>query len=146
MRIFLLPITTRRALIYCQRGSRKPAQQQSYLDRATKKASETWAKWEEADGGWQKKLTVYGNRALQRIPYEEWGLKSFPPLSAQVEADELADNKKFPVYYPGNVMHHDDVPRVMARLAKERKQLHWNRFAWSLVGIPFSLPFGLIPV
>jgi len=146
MRIFLIPISTRRALIYCQRIEKKPVADLSYVEKAAKKGAETWAKWEAAKGGWQKKLTEYGNRALQRIPYEEWGLKSFPPASSQIQAEELIANKKFPVYYPGNIMKHEDVPKVMARLAKERKQLHWNRFTWSLIGIPFSLPFGLIPV
>jgi len=146
MRIFLLPISTRRALIYCQRVNKKPTADLSYLDRATKKAADTWSKWEAAKGGWQKKLTEYGNRGMQRIPYQEWGLKSFPPANAQIEAEELAANKKFPVHYPGNIMKYEDVSKVMARLAKERKQLHWNRFTCSLIGLPFSLPFGLIPV
>ena len=146
MKLYLLPLSTRRALVYCQKVTQKPAAELGYVDRATKKAADTWARWEAAESGWQKKLTVYGNRALQRIPYQEWGLKSFPPANFTVEAEELANNQKFPVYYPGNIMRHEDVPKIMARLAKERKQLHWRRFTWSVIGIPFSIPFGLIPM
>ena len=146
MRLFLLPISTRQALIFCQRAPRKTAQQAGYVDKITKRVTDTWAKWETAEKGWQKKLTEYGNRGLQRIPYQEWGLKSFPPLTQKVQAEELADNKKFSIFYPENIMKSQDVPKVMGRLASERKNLHWNRFLWSMIGLPFTIPFGLIPV
>jgi hypothetical protein len=146
MRLFLLPITTRQALIYCQRAAQKPTKEIGYVDRITKKAAETWANWEAAEKGWQKKVTEYGNRGLQRIPYQEWGLKSFPPLTQQVQAEELADNKKFSVFYPENIMKGEDVPKILGRLASERKNLHWKRFWWSMIGLPFALPFGLVPV
>jgi hypothetical protein len=146
MRLFLLPISTRQALIYCQRAAQKPTREIGYVDRITKKAADTWAKWEAAEKGWQKKITVYGNRGLQRIPYQEWGLKSFPPLTQQVQAEELTDNKKFSVFYPENIIKSEDVPKIMGRLASERKNLHWKRFWWSMCGLPFTIPFGLIPV
>lgn len=116
------------------------------MDRITKKVADTWAKWEAAEKGWQKKITEYGNRGLQRIPYEEWGLKTFPPLTPQLQAQELADNKKFSVFYPENIIASDDVLKILGRLASERKNLHWTRFWWSMVGLPFTIPFGLIPV
>jgi Mitochondrial K+-H+ exchange-related len=146
MRLFLLPISTRRALIYCQRIHEKPAKELTLIQKTINKVPQTWAKWETAESGWKKTLTEYGNRGLQRIPYQEWGLKSFPPLTPQVQADELTNNKKFEMIYPGNVVSTEDVPKVMRRLANERKQLHWKRFIWSLVGLPFTIPFGLVPV
>jgi hypothetical protein len=146
MRLFLLPISTRQALIYCQRAAQKPTKEIGYVDRITKKAADTWAKWEAAERGWQKKITEYGNQGLQRIPYQEWGLKSFPPLTQQVQAEELAENKKFSVFYPENIIDGEDVPKILGRLASERKNLHWKRFWWSMCGLPFTIPFGLIPV
>lgn len=146
MRIFLLPLTTRQALVYCQRAPLKPATKPSIIERIIRKANETWAKWERAEKGWQKKVVVYGNRALQRIPYQEWSLKSFPPTNATLQAEQLTDGTKFDVLYPGNIMDKEDVSKVLARLAKERKQLHFNRFIGSMVGIPFTFPFALIPV
>jgi len=146
MRLFLLPITTRQTLIYCQRITQKATSELSYADRITKKATETWAKWEAADKGWQKNVVKYGNRALQRVPYPEWGLKSFPPSNPQIQAEQVTANKKFDVFYPGNIMKEEDVPKVMSRLARERKQLHWNRFIGSMVAMPFTIPFALVPV
>lgn len=146
MRIFLLPLTTRQALVYCQRNTSKPLARLSIVDRITKKASETWAKWEQAEKGWQKQIVTYGNRGLQRIPYQEWALKSFPPTNATLQAEQVTNGEKFDVLYPGNIMSKEDVPKVLARLARERKQLHFNRFIGSMVGLPFTIPFALIPV
>jgi hypothetical protein len=149
MRLFLLPISTRRALVYCQKTSKKPATELSYIDRATKKAVDTWASWETKEKGWQKMVTKYGNQGLQRIPYEEWGLKSFPPLTHAIQADDMAmmaEGKRFDVVYPANIMKQEDAPLVLARLAKERKQFHWRRFIGCLVGMPITVPFALIPV
>ncbi|KIX05735.1 uncharacterized protein Z518_03707 [Rhinocladiella mackenziei CBS 650.93] len=146
MRLFLLPLTTRQALIYCRRAEQKSSGNVKIVDRLTKKAAETWADWEAADGGWRKQLVKYGNQGLQRIPYQEWALKSFPPSNPKLQAEQIAENKKFDVIYPGNVMKPEDVPKVLGRLARERKQLHWNRFLGSMVAMPFTIPFTLVPV
>jgi hypothetical protein len=149
MRLFLLPISTRRALVYCQKRTRKPTTELSYIDRATKKAVDTWAGWEQKEKGWQKMVTKYGNQGLQRIPYEEWGLKSFPPLTHTIQADDMAmmeEGKRFDVVYPANIIKHEEAPLILARLAKERKQFHWRRFIGCLVAMPVTVPFALIPV
>ena len=149
MRLFLLPISTRRSLIYCQKITQKSTTDLSYVDRATKKAADTWAAWEAAEKGWKKTITKYGNQGLRRIPYEEWGLKSFPPLNQTVQADDMAmmaDGKRFDVHYPANIMKREEVPLIGARLAKERKQFHWTRFVTCLIGLPMTIPFALIPV
>lgn len=148
MRIFLLPLTTRQALVYCQKPARQAtaAAPLSYVDRIQNKATQTWAKWEEADSGWKKTVVTYGNAGLQRVPFQEWGLKSFPPAKPKLQAELLANNKKFDVFFPGNVMKQEDVPKTLLRLAKDRKTLHWNRFIGSMIAMPFTIPFALIPV
>jgi Mitochondrial K+-H+ exchange-related len=147
MRIFLLPISTRQALIYCQKPAvQANAKPTSLVDRAITKAAATWAKWEQAEKGWQKTIVAYGNAGLKRIPYQEWGLKSFPPSSPVSDSNEVAENKKFDVIYPGNVLHQSDVPKVLYRLAKDRKNLHWNRFIGSMIAMPITIPFALVPV
>lgn len=146
MRLFLLPLTTRQALVFCQRAAKPPGAETSYAEKIQKKVVETWAKWETAQSGWKKQVVTYGNRGLQRIPYQEWSLKSFPPSNPKLQAEQLAEGKKFDVIYPGNIMRSEDVPKVLARLARERKQLHWNRFIGSMVAMPFTVPFALIPM
>ena len=147
MRIFLLPISTRQALIYSQKSAAQASvAPKSYAERIQKKATETWAKWEEAEKGWQKQLVTYGNAGLKRVPYQEWGLKSFSPSNQKQDAEQIVDSNKFDVIFPGNLMHKDDVPKVMQRLAKDRKNLHWNRFIGSAILMPLTAPFALIPV
>jgi len=146
MRLFLLPISTRRALIYCKRINKQLNVETGYLNRAQNKAADTWAKWESAEKGWQKKITQYGNQAFKRIPYEEWGLKSIPPLSARKDKSELAGDEKITIHYPENVVRKENISEILRRLATERQGLHETKLRWSLIGLPFMIPFALIPV
>lgn len=146
MRLFLLPISTRRSFLYCQRLNRQLSGEPGLIDKIANKASTTWIKWEEGDKGWQKKVTEYGNRAFQRITYEEWGLKSIPPLSARRKAEELKGKEKVEVLFPAAIIKKENVTAVLRTLATERQALHRRRMWWSVVGIPISLPIGLIPM
>ncbi|KAI1905867.1 hypothetical protein LOZ12_006649 [Ophidiomyces ophidiicola] len=146
MRLFLIPISTRRTLLYCKKATSGAVAELSYLDRITNKASATWVKWEEADGGWKKALTTYGHRVLQRIPYEEWGLKSVPPLNARREAHELQSQKPIELLYPENVIRESRVLGMLRTLATERQDLHRRRMWWSLGVAPLTAPIALIPV
>lgn len=148
MRIFLLPLSTRQSLIYCHRLATKPSATDKFsiVDWVQRKATNTWADWEGAEKGWKKTIVTYGNKGFKRIPYQEWGLKSFPPSTPDLQAQQVTDGLKFDVIFPGNVMNKDDVPKILARLANERKTLHWNRFIGSMIAIPFTVPFAIIPV
>lgn len=149
MRLFLLPISTRRSLIYCERMHEKLASDRTILDRITNKANETWASWEKDDKSWKrwkKTLTVYGNKALRRIPYEEWGLKTIPPLTAKRRQAELEGKEKVEVIFPGLFLRNEKVPGMLQQLATERQALHRKRMIWSIIGMPLSAPFMLVPV
>ena len=99
LRLYILPISTRRSLLYCQtlkssssgsNASSSPTASPHtqtwtssprgkithYLDLATQKVTSKWLLWETAEWGWQRWLTRTGNRVLYNLPYEEWGLKS----------------------------------------------------------------------
>ncbi|KAI9778986.1 MAG: hypothetical protein M1839_007797 [Geoglossum umbratile] len=145
MRLFLLPISTRRTLIYCERSSRLTTNQKTLLDKATAKAAQIWVQWEKSNKKWQRTVTEYGNRAFQRIPFEEWGLKSIPPLSPQRRA-EGATSKKVEVTFPLTLIRPDSVGALLRKLGTERQSLHRKRMWWSIVGMPITLPMALVPV
>lgn len=147
MRLFLLPISTRRTLIYCERA-REAVQgaQQPISERVINKAASTWAQWEKAERGWQKRLTVYGNQLFMRIPYEEWGLKSIPPATRK-RLQEIDQGKlDFHCLYPGAFMKPSRVPEVLKALATERQGYHKRKMWTSLAWMPLTIPFTVVPM
>lgn len=146
MRLFLLPISTRRTLIYCQRLNVTTSEQQTFLDKGTKRAANLWASWEKKESGWQKKIVDLGNKALKRIPYEEWGLKSIPPLSARRQEDELSGKEQVEVHFPPSLIPENRVTEVLKILGTERESLHKSRMIYSILGWPISAPFALVPM
>ncbi|OAA68863.1 hypothetical protein ISF_03238 [Cordyceps fumosorosea ARSEF 2679] len=151
MRLFLVPVSTRRTLLYAQRlgVTTKEQAAASPLDRAVAFAARTWAGWEKRERGWQRRVVDYGNHAFRRIPFPEWGLKSVPPLSARRRAEELAgrdDGGKVEVVFPASVIPEAEVESVARRLATERQALHRRQMMWCFAGMPITLPFALVPV
>ncbi|QSS59471.1 hypothetical protein I7I51_08906 [Histoplasma capsulatum] len=146
MRLYLLPISTGRSLLYCKRIDTRSAKELSRLDRITQKASTTWAKWEQAEQAWKKRLVAYGNRVLQRIPYEEWGLKSVPPLSTRRQTEELQTHTQVSLVYPKGIIQESKVLDLLRDLATARQRLHRRRMWWSIFIAPLMLPVALIPL
>ncbi|KAI9789386.1 MAG: hypothetical protein M1816_006044 [Peltula sp. TS41687] len=150
MRLFLLPISTRRTLIYCQRLNQvAPQERPPLIDRLTNRAAKTWLEWERGDKSWQKAIVDMGNKVLRGVPYEEWGLKSIPPLSSRQRGDALSEQhhkekeqeqEKFDVAFPARAISPDRVGDVVKKLATERQALHSTRMWWSIVGLPITLP------
>lgn len=146
MRLFLLPISTRRTLLYCQKIDVPATQKLSISDRIQDKAVRTWAEWEKGGYKWQRSVVYYGNRALRRIPYEEWGLKSVPPLSQRQKQVELKGDDKVEVVYPQDLIPQEKVSKILDTLAKEREKLHWKRLLGCFAGMPLTIPVGILPV
>ncbi|RPB28895.1 hypothetical protein L211DRAFT_832775 [Terfezia boudieri ATCC MYA-4762] len=145
MKLFLIPITKRRALIYAQQLGKLATEKPSLLDRVTSKAALTWAQWERGEKKWQRTLVEAGNKALRRIPYEEWGLKSIPTLSSRKKQSELQE-AKIGVIYPPSVIHGRDIHSIIRQLATERAALHRSRLWWSIIGMPIVAPLALVPL
>lgn len=147
MRLFLLPISTKRSLIYCQRLNNQLSSETTYVDKLTTRASATWLKWEKAESGWQKKVTAYGNKLFERIPHEEWGLKSVPPLSRRREDEELKGGKEVQVQFPGSFISEEGVMEALKTFAGTERQGFHTKWMWgSIIGMPISAPVALLPV
>ncbi|OAA81174.1 hypothetical protein LEL_00719 [Akanthomyces lecanii RCEF 1005] len=148
MRLFLVPVSTRRTLLYAQRLSvtTKDQSAASLLDKGVAFAARTWAGWEKKEKGWQRKVVDYGNHAFRRIPFEEWGLKSVPPLSARRRAEELTGDGKVEVVFPESVIPGAQVESLAQKLATEREAIHRRQMMWCFVGMPITIPFALVPV
>ena len=146
-RLFYLPISTRRFLIYaCPLGP--PAPGRGLVDRAVHKTNALWAKWEHSDVSWQKTVVRWGNKAFARIPYPEWGLKSVPPLTgrAQGSMEEVSQAAPISMSFPRRMVSpakvHDDV----RGLVTEKMGFH-RRWLWrNVAGLPLTIPFILVPM
>lgn len=146
MRLFLLPISTRRALVYCQRPNVSGAESSSLIEKGRVRAANLWASWEKKESGWQRKVVDYGNQALKRIPYEEWGLKSIPALSTRRKNDEVSGRDQVEVAFPASLIPESRVRDILKKLSTERQGLHKSKMIWSIVGMPVVAPFALVPV
>ncbi|PFH60879.1 hypothetical protein XA68_10192 [Ophiocordyceps unilateralis] len=147
MRIFLLPVSTRRSLLYAQRlDPADGSSRRSLVDRGAAWATSKWAQWEKKPTGWQRRVVDYGNHALRRIPFEEWGLKSVPPLSVRRREEEQAGKIRVELVFPGGAFSPHEARALVLRLATERLSLHRQRFLWSLAAMPLTLPFALVPI
>lgn len=147
MRLYLLPLSTRRTLIYAQRlGVTSTQNETGLLNKATASAARLWARWEAKEKGWQKKVVDYGNVAMRRIPYEEWGLKSVPPLSARRKTEESQGKEKVELVFPGKILPLTKVEGIARTLATEREALHRKSMIWCIIGMPITIPFALVPV
>jgi hypothetical protein len=176
MRLFLLPISNRRAFIYCDRSKtsqathllRNPCNIVLYppfttiargpklpwyrdLDQITARAASTWTEWEQAKVStfdWKRRTTTLGNTLLRRIPYQEWGLKSFPPLTAKLQKKYEDENSSGTIHvlFPPKAFSEADLIPLLKTLATERQSLHRTRMFGSAIGAPLTLPFAAIPV
>ncbi|KAG5948815.1 hypothetical protein E4U53_006127 [Claviceps sorghi] len=157
MRLFLLPLSTRRSFLYAQRrNSPTTATDASYIDRGVAWAAGKWSEWERKESGWQKKVVEYGNHAFRRIPYEEWGLKSVPPLSSwrgrrrdgEVEENLQSQDgqEHVELVFPRSVMSEAQAEEVVRRMGRERDGLHRRRLMWCVVGMPITVPFAVVPI
>ncbi|KAL2105174.1 hypothetical protein VUR80DRAFT_8820 [Thermomyces stellatus] len=146
MRIVLLPISTKRTLLYCIHSNTSTPGRPGLADRLSTKVANVWASWEHRESGWQRKVADYGNHALRRIPYQEWGLKSVPPLTRRRRSDELAGKEKVELEFPGSVIGVGEAERILQRLGMEREALHRMRLMWCFVGMPITIPVALIPI
>jgi hypothetical protein len=147
MRLYLLPVSTRRTLLYAHRvNTGGTAHDGSLIDRGAAFAARKWAQWEKMERGWQRKVVDYGNQAFRRIPFEEWGLKSVPPLSARRREDELRGRDPVQLVFPPAAIPEHKAEGVVRRLATERQALHRQRLLWCFVGMPITAPLGLVPL
>ena len=132
--------------MYCQRLNVNPAEPSSLLEKARTRAANLWASWEKKESGWQRRVVGYGNQALKRIPYEEWGLKSIPALSTRRRDAEESGRDEVEVAFPASLIPEKRVLEILRTLSTERQGLHKSKMIWSIVGMPLVAPFALVPV
>ncbi|KAI6245037.1 hypothetical protein HI914_07096 [Erysiphe necator] len=150
MHLYLFPISTRRTLIFCQKSSviaDKKKIHNLWLDYGITRATKLWSGWEQKEAGWQKSVVLFGNMLLEKIPFEEWALKSIPPLpSTSRHKAKVANMKKIEVTFPQSLILESKVLEITRKLGTQRQKWHRSRMIISLIGMPLCIPLTIIPV
>lgn len=107
---------------------------------------------------------------FNRIAFEEWGLKSIPPIKSGprrtdgnkgmgMQPDGAPNDKektgarqsgekivevRYPAMFQG--LNKEPVLQLLQRLGTERQSLHQKRMWWSMGAIPLTAPIGLLPM
>ena len=192
MRFVVVPLSTKNAFIFCQQRVAPPILVKSQAltnriassnsnnpdaatlpvrntpridDRIVDKAQQIWGSWERSPARWKQAIVRWANVALEKIPYDEYSLKSIPSKSRVLK--KIEDNNQsahvsikhlekiqhnvdnihpVEVLYPARVFSQQQSLDIMRRLAVVGEQQHWKYFLVSLGLSPLTLPLSLLPV
>lgn len=136
-------------------------------DRIADRARKLWTSWENSPSKFKQTIVRWANVALEKVPYDEYSLKSIPSKSAVLrkvkemekekashvsvaELEKMKDNvetiHRIQVQYPSNILTQSQSLEIVTRLATKGTATHWKYFLLSLGLAPLTLPIGLIPV
>lgn len=170
MRLIVLPLSVKRSMVYCQWNSLPAARSKPRIDdRLVKRATVAWNNFASSERKWKQTIVSWANVAMEKIPYDEWSLKTIPAKTAVlrrlktkdendgsaphasrtgVDSNNLseADLEAIPVLYPSSAMSSSGVLSRLVTLGNSGIS-HHNKYFWlSAIGAPLTLPVALIPV
>lgn len=160
----MLPLTRNRSILYCQQALLpKVRSKPRFDDRVAAKAAKTWANFESSPTKWKQRLVAGVNWALERIPYEEWSLKTVPSQNTymrkvQETGDLVApkellasgvsakDLEPLELVYPTTAMTFEQARSELGKFATAGISRHKTHMLYCAVGLPLTLPIALVPV
>lgn len=163
MRLVVVPLSLKESMVYCQKTHLPLARAKPRIDdRMAIKANKVWSEWSKSDVKWKRSIVDWANKAMQRISYDEWSLKTIPAKSAvmrrtandthvtveEIKRDQLApkDMELISVEYAGKFVSQDAIINRLSVLT-DRGLSHHKRFFWlSAIGAPLTLPVAALPV
>ena len=69
-----------------------------------------------------------------------------PPLSNARKKAMLEAPTKVEVHFPSLFLPETRIEGLLRTLATERRGLHRKRLIWSIIGMPITVPFMLVPM
>lgn len=191
MRFVVVPLSTKNAFIFCQqrvappilvkpqalgnhiatsntdsKAATLPARNTPRIDdRIFEKTQQIWNSWESSPARWKQLIVSWANFAMEKIPYDEYSLKSIPSKGRVLK--RIEDNNQsshvsikhlekiqhnvdsihpVEVLYPARVLSQQQSLEIMRRLAVVGEKQHWKYFLTSLGLSPLTLPLSFLPV
>ncbi|CAO1622508.1 unnamed protein product [Sympodiomycopsis kandeliae] len=135
--------------------------QQPLSTRILTKASDFWlALGRDGEDGkklavfdWKRKTYNLGEKLMDRIEYEEWALKAVDPsLGPDVKSvvtsaqDKPPPQESIRIHYPPSLISPEHLISNINNLAATRAPHHRSRMIACVIGMPFTIPFMLVPV
>ncbi|KAF8322484.1 hypothetical protein DL93DRAFT_2162625 [Clavulina sp. PMI_390] len=173
MRIYALPLAKARpgrpALVYyltslppkteLKDDAKTESRASKLVKRGQQKLAETWTSWGAKEGGWQKMVYDFGQRAQANVDFEELALRSINPTmgpkaisnsegqkSGQDVKQQLRDDVS--LRYPSlfhSAVQDDPLPHLTKHVLHHEPK-HRKKF-WTYVAIaPLTAPFIIVPV
>lgn len=161
MRIFYLPISGTRQLIYCQKLDTPLVHAKPQLDdRLAVRLSHAFDRFAQSPTKWKRTVTYWVDKLLDTVPFEEAGLKTVPPRHNRMR--QLADGTHIsereairtgkvrelmpvPLIYPSR-LDFGAVQETIRADALTALKTHRKQMVWCVAGLPLTLPLALNPV
>ena len=89
----------------------------------------------QKEGGFEKKFSS------EEVEAEKGGKRG----NLKVDTD-VGDSLKVEVVYPGGLITEDRVPRILHKLATEREAHHKKWMKLCVLGMPVTIPIGILPL
>ncbi|PLW34682.1 hypothetical protein PCANC_12229 [Puccinia coronata f. sp. avenae] len=131
------------------------------IKRLTDAGVKQWNKLAtSADGSWKLKIYNTGERMMDKIPFEEWALKSIDPpsISSQIrppgirsqgEVSSTAGQEKFKpitLLYPGSLCMERELMSGLQRSMAENEPYHRKWMKLNIFLSPLTLPCAIVPL
>jgi hypothetical protein len=174
MRLIVVPLSSKACMVYCQKTVLPSARTRPRIDdKVAERAAKIWDDWSRSESKLKKNIVSWANIAMERISYEEWGLKTIPARTAvlrrrsstyskgqqihfdnmHISAEEFEKYKlssdaleRIPVLYPSTALSSSEVIGRLSRLANRGVTHHTKYFWLSAIGAPLTLPIAILPV
>lgn len=133
-------------------------ERKAWVHRITDFGAKQWLKMGTAtQSNWKYKVYITGERLMDKIPFEEWAMKSIEPLSLPTHLPNLNPNDHhekpksasidpIELLYPSLLGPSEKLLEWLKTSMIEREPYHRKWMKYNLLISPFTLPFAILPV
>lgn len=163
MRIFYLPVTAQRRLIFCQKSDAPLVRAKPRLDdRLATRLARVWDRFEQSDRRWKQVVTTWVDKLLDTVPFEENGLRSVPPRHTRkrqlkdkshisekeaIRSGQVRDLEPVPLVFPATAgLTFAEAQTNVGTAALQGLKTHRRQMLWCLAGLPLTLPLSINPL
>ncbi|WAQ87964.1 hypothetical protein PtA15_9A88 [Puccinia triticina] len=132
-----------------------PISPSALIRKLTDTGTKQWNKLaDSAHGSWKSKIYNTGERMMDKIPFEEWALKSIdpPPIPSKIPSPETGSkgedepSQVIELLYPGSLCVERELMSGLQRTMAESEPYHRKWMKLNIVLSPLTLPCAIVPL